>query len=136
MQIRELDLKELDIAYEVVAQFYKELSYKEFEDTIYDMRETNYKMLGVFQRGTLCAYAGVEIRTNLLYGRHLELHEVVTGKIFRERGYAKKLLEYIFDYAKIAMSTNIVTFVKSKEHTSFLLHYGFEQQESTLVKKV
>ena len=38
MQIRELDLKELPEAYEVLSQLRCELSYDEFEDLIYEMR--------------------------------------------------------------------------------------------------
>jgi len=61
MQIRELDLKELLTAYEVVSQLRTSLSYKEFEDLIYDMRDMEYKMIGIMDGETLITYAGVAV---------------------------------------------------------------------------
>ena len=69
MQIRELDLKELDTIYEVLSQLRRELSYKEFEDLIYDMRHMEYKMIGVMDGERLITYAGVSIQTNLYHRR-------------------------------------------------------------------
>lgn len=136
MQIRELDLKELDVVYELVSQFYEELSYKEFEDTLYDMREMNYQMIGIIEKGVLVSYAGVTISTNLQHKRHLQLYELVTDKKYRHQKYAKTILEYINDYAKIGMCTNIIAFALKEEHRKFLTYNGFEQHDFTLIKSL
>lgn len=136
MQIRELDLKELDIAYELVSQFYEEISYKEFEDTIYDMRDMNYLMIGIIERGVLVSYAGIAISTNLQYKRHLQIYELVTDQKYRGQKYAKTLLSYIDDYAKIGMCSNITAFALNEEHKKFLINNGFEQKYLTLIKRL
>jgi len=78
MQIRKLDLKELQTAWEVVSQLRTNIEYKEFEDLVYDMRESNYTMVGIFEKSKLVTYAGVTISTNLYHKRHLFIHEFVT----------------------------------------------------------
>ena len=107
MQIRELDLKELQMAWEVVSQLYTELEYKEFEDLVYEMR-SNYTMVGIFEQGELVCYAGVNISTNLAYKRHLCIYEVVTDKQYRSQGYAKMMLEYLNDYARMGACERVV----------------------------
>lgn len=108
MQIRELDLKELENVYDVVKQLRNELSYKEFEDLIYDMRHIEYKMIGVMDGEELITYAGVSIQTNLYHKRHLYIFDLVTSEKYRSQGYATMMLEYLVDYAKVGMCENIV----------------------------
>ncbi|MFA6191438.1 MAG: GNAT family N-acetyltransferase [Sulfurimonas sp.] len=108
MQIRELTLKELLSAYEVVSQLRVELSYKEFEDLIYDMRYMEYKMFGVMEREKLITYAGVSVQTNLYHKRHLYIFDLVTDEKYRGKKYGTMMLEYLSDYAKTNMCSNIV----------------------------
>ncbi|MBU1659662.1 GNAT family N-acetyltransferase [bacterium] len=108
MQIRELDLRELLSAYELVVQLRSELSYKEFEDLIYDMRCMEYKMFGVFEGENLMTYAGAAIQTNLYHKRHLYVYDLITDKDCRRKKYATLMLEYLHDYAKMGMCENIV----------------------------
>jgi len=108
MQIRELDLKELLTAYEVVSQLRHELSYNEFEDLIYDMRDMEYKMIGIMDDEKLISYAGVNIQTNLYHKRHLYIFDLVTDKEHASKKYGKMMLEYLVDYAKMGMCENIV----------------------------
>jgi GNAT superfamily N-acetyltransferase len=108
VQIRELDLKELDVAYELVKQLREELSYDEFEDLIYDMRHMDYKMIGIFDKGELLTYAGVAIQTNLYHKRHLFIFDLVSDAKCRSLGYGKMMLSYLEDYAKMGMCQNVV----------------------------
>jgi GNAT superfamily N-acetyltransferase len=108
MQIRELDLKELLAVYEVVSQLRVDLSYKEFEDLIYDMRDMEYKMLGIMDGETLITYAGVAVQTNLYLKRHLYVFDLITDEKYRGKKYGKMMLEYLDDYAKMGMCENIV----------------------------
>ena len=107
MQIRELDLKELQSAWELVSQLRTQIDYKEFEDLVYEMRE-NYTMVGIFERGELVCYAGVNIATNLYHKRHLFIYELVTDEQYRSQGYGKMMLEYLNDYARVGACANIV----------------------------
>ena len=60
MQIREMNLKELDVIYEVLSQLRAGLTFKEFDDLVYDMRHMDYKMIGLFERDKLITHAALE----------------------------------------------------------------------------
>ena len=108
MQIREMNLKELDTIYELLVQLRPELSFKEFDDLVYDMRHMEYKMIGMLQRGELVTFAGVAVQTNFYHKRHLFVFDLVTDEKHRNRGYGKEMLEYLESYAKTAMCEKIV----------------------------
>ena len=136
MQIREMTLKELEPIYEVLKQLRTQLSYKEFEDLIYDMRYMEYKMLGLLERGELITYAGVAVQTNLYHKRHLYVYDLVTDKKYRGRGNGKEMLEYLVDYAKTAMCENIVLssgFAREDAH-KFYEKYGYEKKSFVFLK--
>lgn len=138
MQIRELNLKELDTAYELVKQLRSELSYIEFEDLIYDMRHIDYKMLGVFIKDKLVTYAGVAILTNLYHKRHLYVFDLVTDENLRNNSYGESMLSYLVDYAKIGMCENIVLssgFEKDKAH-NFYEKNDYKKKSFVFIKKV
>jgi predicted AAA+ superfamily ATPase len=108
MQIRELDLKELYTVYELLSQLYKELSYEEFEDLIYDMRSMQYKMLGIFERGELVSYAGVVVQTTLKNKRHLKVFDFISSDKYDINLYDKLMREYLEDYSRIAMCKSVI----------------------------
>ena len=118
MQIRELDLKELYTVYDVLKQLRTQISYKEFEDLIYDMRHMDYKMIGIMDGEILISYAGVAVQTNLYHKRHLYVFDLVTEVQYQNQGYGNMMLEYLKDYAKIGMCENIV------------LSSGFEKEDA------
>ena len=138
MQIREITLKELYTVYEVVKQLRENLSYDEFEDLIYDMRHMEYKMIGLFEKEQLITYAGVAVQTNLYHKRHLYIFDLVTDAAFRSRGYAKAMMEYLRDYAKMAACQNLVLssgFQREDAHR-FYEREGFEKKSYLFVKVI
>ena len=138
MQIRELDLKELYVVYDVLKQLRQELSYKEFEDLIYDMRHMEYKMFGIMDGEELMSYAGVAVQTNLYHKRHLYVFDLVTDANHRSKAYGKMMLEYLRDYAKTCMCENIVLssgFAREKAH-AFYEKNGFEKKSFVFLKTI
>jgi len=138
MQIRELDLKELYVTYELVSQLREELSYQEFEDLIYDMRYMDYKMIGIMEKEQLVSYAGVAVQTNLYHKRHIFVFDFVTDKEFRGKGYGKMMLDYLKDYAKVAMCENIVLssgFAREEAH-AFYEKNGYDKKSFVFVKSL
>lgn len=106
MQIRELTLKELYEIYDVIKEL-RDLDYDEFEDLIYEMRES-YKMLGVLERGELVSFAGCAVQTSLEHKRHLYVYDFVTRKGYDKEKYDAALESYLKDYAKIMMCKEIL----------------------------
>ena len=137
MQIRELDLKELQTAWELVSQLRTKIEYDEFENLIYDMRE-NYTMVGLFERDKLITYAGVSINTNLYHKRHLFIHELVTDETQRSKGYAKMMLEYLSDYARVGACENIVlsSGLQREDAHRFYENNDFEKVSFVFLKRL
>ena len=138
MQIRELSLKELDMAYEVLKELRVELTYDEFEDLIYDMRHIEYKMFGIIESDKLITYAGVSISTNLYHKRHLFIYDLVTAKHFRGNGYGAMMLDFLKDYAKMGMCENIVLSSGLQRETAheFYEQNGFEKKSFVFLKSI
>jgi len=136
MQIREITLQELETVYEVVKQLRVDLSYKEFEDLIYDMRHMEYKMIGVFEGESLITYAGVAIQTNLYHKRHLFVFDLVTDEKYQSKGYGAMMMEYLHDYAKMGMCENIVlsSGLGRKDAHRFYEKEGFAKKSYVFVK--
>jgi GNAT superfamily N-acetyltransferase len=138
MQIRELSLKELENVYMVLSQLRKELSYDEFEDLVYEMRHIEYKMIGIMEKDVLVTFAGVAISTNFYHKRHLFVFDLVTDRKYRAKGYGAMMLDYLKDYAKMAMCENIVLssgFEKEDAHR-FYESNGFVKRSFVFVKGV
>ncbi|MEA3331781.1 MAG: GNAT family N-acetyltransferase [Campylobacterota bacterium] len=108
MQIRELDLKELDRTYSVAKQLNLGLTYQIFEDLIYDMRHMEYKMFGIMDGEKLITYAGVAIQTTLKNRRHLKVFDFVTDKNYDSQKYDKIMKDYLNDYAKVGMCERVI----------------------------
>jgi len=133
-----MTLKELYTVYDIVKQLRTELSYKEFEDLIYDMRHMEYKMFGVFERGELVCYSGAAVQTNLYHKRHLYIFDLVTDEKYRSQGYGKMMLEYLHDYAKTAACENLVLssgLQREKAH-NFYEKLGFFKKSFVFVRSV
>lgn len=136
MQIRELDLKELEMAYGVLRQLRGELSYKEFEDLIYDMRYMNYTMFGIVEGEELITYAGASVQTNLYHKRHLYVFDLVSDDKYKSKGYGAMMLEFLSDYARASMCQNIVlssSFARVDAHR-FYEKNGFEKKSYIFLK--
>ena len=136
MQIREISLKELDIAFELVKELRTELEYGEFEDLIYEMRHQEYKMFGIFEKEKLITYAGLSILVNLYHKRHLYLYDFVTTSSLKYNGYGTKMMEYLYDYARLRNCENFVlsSGLHRKEAHKFYEKEGFEKKSFLFLK--
>jgi len=138
MQIRELNLKELYPIYDILKQLRETLSYDEFENLVYDMRHMDYKMIGIMQEDRLITFAGVAVQTNFYHKRHLYVFDLVTDEKERAKGYGKMMLEYLVDYAKMAMCEKIVlsSGFKREDAHKFYEEQGFAKKSYVFVKTI
>jgi ribosomal protein S18 acetylase RimI-like enzyme len=138
MQIREMSLKELDTVYGVIKQLRVGLSYKEFEDLIYDMRHMEYTMIGIIEKGELITYAGVSVQTNLYHKRHLFVFDLVTDAAYRGEGYGKIMLDYLVDFAHVSMCENIVlsSGLQRISAHKFYKKHGYQEKSYVFVKEL
>lgn len=138
MQIRELNLKELDIVWEVLSQLRDSIDYDEFENLVYDMRQKEYKMFGLFEGVELVTYAGAFIQTNLYHKRHLFIDDFVTYDSVRSRGYGDAMMEYLINYAKVGACENIVlsSGIQREDAHRFYEKNGFKKKSFVFLKSI
>jgi len=112
--IRELESEQtwLD-AFPVMRQLRTDLDEEQYLDYLDRMTANGYRLFGLFSDGDLAAVAGVDIMTNMYYGRHMWVFELVTDADHRSRGFGGRLLRYLVDWAedrgceKVALSSGV-----------------------------
>lgn len=115
--MRDIEIRELESqrewvdAFPVMRQLRSHLDEEVYLDYLHQMTADGYRLFGLFSEGELAALAGVDILTNMYYGRHLWVFELVTDSDHRSRGFGTRLFEYLVEWAeakgcdKIALSS-------------------------------
>lgn len=86
----------------------------------------------------------IEQQDEFFNQKYVSIYELKTFEQFREKGYAKYLLNEIFDYVKNKLKLNIITLIVDKDNTKAISLYfsnGFEifmeyKDSYSLVKKL
>ena len=138
MQIREIQLTELHLAYEILQYKKNDIDYKEFEDLIYEMRKENYKILTIIEKDIPISYTGVKIETSLLYKKHLHVYELLTIQTKDTMQYNKEMLSYLVDYAKMNMCKNIVFSIddNNRELNQLIITDNFQKRGCVYIKEL
>ena len=138
MQIREIQLTELHLAYEILQYKKNDIDYKEFEDLIYEMRKENYKILTIIEKDIPISYTGVKIETSLLYKKHLHVYELLTIQTKDTMQYNKEMLSYLVDYAKMNMCKNIVFSIddNNQELNQLIITDNFQKRGCVYIKEL
>ncbi|AST91011.1 MULTISPECIES: GNAT family N-acetyltransferase [Sutcliffiella] len=99
--IKEL-VKELEwlAAFPVINELRIHLNQKTYFDFLCSMREEGYRMFALYENNKIVAVAGVTIKTNFYYGKHVFVYDLVTQSTHRSKGYGEQLLSYIHEFAR------------------------------------
>jgi GNAT superfamily N-acetyltransferase len=98
--IKEIGSDELKQAFPVVRQLRPHLNEDEYIETAKIMISNGYQIFCVFEDNEIVSYAGIAVLTNLYYGKHIWVYELVTDETKRNKGYGKLLLSHIEKYGK------------------------------------
>ena len=83
-------------AFPVMRELRTHLDEETFLDLMWKMRPEGYRLLAARDdQGVIRALAGIATLTNLYYGRHIWVYELITTASERSRGYGKALLDYV-----------------------------------------
>lgn len=114
VEIRELESEQEWLnAFPVMKQLRTHLDEERYLDYLERMTANGYRLFGLFSDGELAAVAGVDIMTNMYYGRHMWVFELITDADHRSRGFGRRLLRYLVDWAedkgceRIALSSGV-----------------------------
>ena len=100
LTIKELALSDLAQAYPVISQLRTHLSLTDYLALAGEMEANAYQVLCLFEEDQVVAYAGFTKGTNLYYGRHVWVYDLVTDQAKRGKGYGKLLLSCVEGLAK------------------------------------
>lgn len=114
VEIRELESQtEWVDAFPVVKQLRADLDEEQYFEYLDQMTASGYRLFGLFGDDQLAAVAGADITTNMYYGRHLWVFELVTDSDHRSKGFGRQLFQYLVEWAedrgckKIALSSGL-----------------------------
>jgi GNAT superfamily N-acetyltransferase len=88
------------LAFPIMKQLRANLNENTFMQIVKVMVEEGYKIFALFEGNQIAALAGVIELTNLYYGRHIWVYDLVTDESKRSLGYGEKLLSYVEKWAK------------------------------------
>ena len=117
-------------AYPVMKQLRTHLDVQQYLTYLKQMTADGYRLFGLFSDGELAALAGVSISTNMYYGRHLWVFELITDADHRSNGFGKRLFQHVATWAeeagceKIALSSGVQ---REHAHRFYEDHVGMER---------
>lgn len=112
MQIRELSPGELEEGFELLSILRFETSFDQFKTFISSNSPQSYRPIGAYERGDLRIYAGVSIRENLEFGRHLVIDDFVAREGFEH--LSTEMMDFLGDYAKMHACKTIILWGKQR----------------------
>lgn len=86
-------------AFPVMEQLRPHLDEETFVEYVGEMQADSYRLFALRVAGEIVALAGVRFHTNMYYGRHLWVDELVTDEAHRSRGYGERLLSFLEAFA-------------------------------------
>lgn len=86
-------------AFPIISQLRPHLTEETYRAHTVQMIKEGYRAFVIEENGEIRAYAGVIMQTNLVYGRHVWVHDLVTDEKERSKGYGKELLSFIEEWA-------------------------------------
>jgi len=86
-----------DIAdcFDVMAELRTQLKRESFVPLVRSMEPDGFRLAFISDGGRVVAVAGYRISTNLFYGRHLYVDDLVTSDAARSQGHGRELLAWL-----------------------------------------
>jgi len=114
--------------YDVMAELRPHVSREEFLPVVHALRDDGLRLACIRAEGRIVAVAGYRISTNLFYGKHLYVDDLVTADSVRSKGYGKELLAWL---RALAVENDCDAFhldsgVQRKHAHEFYLREGLE----------
>lgn len=92
--------EELKKAFLVMKQLRTELNEEAYLHLVKEMYKQGYKMFAIFDKGQIAGVAGIIGLTNLYYGKHIWVYDLVIDENKRSMGFGEKLLSYVQAWGK------------------------------------
>lgn len=87
-------------AFPILNQLRTDLSLSKYLDLLRIMTKEGYRLIALYVKNKIVALAGIHLNINFYNQRYLFVNDLVTDLSYRSKGYGKKLLDYIHDWAR------------------------------------
>lgn len=134
-----LNKEELIKAFPVMKQLRIHLVEETYLNLIEDMKKEGYKMFALYVDEEIVALAGVIILTNLYYGKHVWVNDLVTDINKRSKKYGQVILSFINEWAKengcdvVALSSGLQ---RVEAHKFYEAKMGFDKTSYVFKKQL
>ncbi len=134
-----LNKEELLKAFTIMKQLRTHLIEETYLNLILDMKKEGYKMFALYVDEEVVAVAGVIKLTNLYYGKHVWVNDLVTDINKRSNKYGQSLLSFINEWAKenccdvVALSSGLQ---RVEAHKFYELKMGFHKTSYVFKKQL
>lgn len=140
-RIKELvSREELLSGYHVMRQLRPHLNEEKFVELVTEMMFTSgYKLFALYDDAVLVSLVGFSKHTNLYYGKHIWIYDLVTDASRRSRGYGRILMKFIFGWAKendcecVALSSGVV---REAAHRFYAKKFNMEKASYVFKKNI
>lgn len=141
MRVRELESRDdLRRAFGVMRELRAHLDEPQYLAYLDEMVEDGYRLFAREDReGGIVALAGIALRTNFYYGRHIWVYDLVTSEGVRSRGHGEALLNHVERLAReldcdvIALSSGLE---RTEAHRFYEERMGFERASYAFKKNL
>jgi GNAT superfamily N-acetyltransferase len=100
LRIKELFGEEIIESFSVICQLRTNLTLERYKEYIKTMTPQGYKVICLLENNEIVSYAGIICLTNLYFGKHIWVYDLITSEKRRSNGYGKLLLSQIEKWAK------------------------------------
>jgi GNAT superfamily N-acetyltransferase len=140
MNIMELTSpQDFEDSYAVMHELRTHLTRDEYRSLLEEMIPLGYRLFAAAQEGKIVALAGVGLGTNLYYGRHMWIYDLVTTATQRAKGFGQGLLEHVEEIAR-AEGCDVVALSSGLErrdaHRFYEQRMGYERASFTFRKSL
>ncbi len=126
-------------AFPVMRELHDALDEERYAELLAEMIPAGYRLFAVREAGSIVALAGVQVLTNLYYGRHVYVYDLVATADARSKGYGEKLLSHVEELGR-REGCGYVALACGRERTQALRFYeermGYERPGYSMRKSL
>ena len=119
---------DINDCYDVMAELRPQVQRDVFLPTVRAMEPDGFRLAFIREDGRVVAVAGYRVSTNLFYGKHLYVDDLVTTDSLRSKGHGRVLLAWLraLAVAKGCDAFHLDSGVQRKRAHEFYLREGME----------
>lgn len=115
-----------------------DISEETLQERLLEMAQQNYECIGIYDADNLIGACGMWFQTRHYAGKSVEVDHVIITSSYRNKGLGKKLMEFVYTYArkKNCVWIELNTYVHNFPSHKFYYNEGFNAKGYHFVKEL